>query len=445
MSNTCCCPATEPVRPEPIKPEPARLAPEEIAETLRRALAVPGLIGAEDSAIIFHDLSSMTARCRAIQNAFPENALHTLAVKANPLAGVLREAAKLGMGLEAASLAELHLALAAGALPERIVFDSPVKTEEELAFALTKSVHINADSLEELARLEKLLARQKSDSVIGLRINPQVGLGAIPLTSVAGEYSKFGVPLGEKREEIIAAFQRYPWLCGLHVHIGSQGCPLLLLVNGVSVVFAFAEEINRQLVASRRRLHIFDLGGGLPVCYRDEQPSPSMAAYAQALRQTMPALFTADWRIISEFGRFVQANAGWAVSRIEYVKAGALPTIAIHVGADLFLRRCYRPDDWHHDLFVCDASGHIKTGETRPYAVAGPLCFAGDLLARHVMLPEAQAGDLLIIRDAGAYTLSMWSRYNSRQIPQVIGWDGNSFTVLRRRESLAELAVFWGA
>jgi diaminopimelate decarboxylase len=433
MSNTSCC----------IAAEPARLEPEEIVSALRRALAVPGLIDASDSAIIFHDLSFMAGRCRAIKQAFPAGALHTVAVKANPLAGVLRGIAQLGMGLEAASLAELHLALASGVPPERIVFDSPVKTWDELAFALAQGVHINSDSLPELARIAELLAKKESASVIGLRVNPQVGAGAIDQTSVAGEYSKFGVPLAEQADEIFAAFACYPWLRALHVHIGSQGCPLPLLVRGASAAFAFAQEINRRLAVCGRRIVVFDLGGGLPVCYRDQQPQATVADYARALRASIPELFTADWRIISEFGRFVQASAGWVVSRIEYVKEGRLPTIAIHVGADLFLRRCYRPDDWHHDLFIIDAAGRMKTGETRHYAVAGPLCFAGDLLARQVALPEAASGNFLIIRDAGAYTLSMWSRYNSRQMPKVIGYDGAAFTLLRQRESLAEVAAFW--
>jgi len=435
MSNSCCCSAAE----------PARLAPEAIASALRRALAASGLIDAADSAVIFHDLSFMAGRCRAIEQAFPANALHTVAVKANPLAGVLRGLAQLGMGLEAASLAELHLALASGVRPERIVFDSPVKTRDELAFALAKGVHINADSWPELTRIAELLTSQTSASMIGLRVNPQVGAGAIDQTSVAGKYSKFGVPLAEQAEAIFAAFVRHPWLRALHVHIGSQGCPLPLLVRGTSVAFACAEEINRRLAGHGRRIGLFDLGGGLPVCYRDDQPQPTVADYAGALRQAIPELFTADWRIISEFGRFAQANAGWVASRIEYVKEGRLPTIVIHVGADLFLRRCYRPDDWHHDLFICDAGGRIKTGEMRHYAVAGPLCFAGDLLARRVALPEAANGDFLLIRDAGAYTLSMWSRYNSRQMPKVIGYDGDALTLLRERESLAELAAFWGA
>jgi diaminopimelate decarboxylase len=435
MSKTCCYSAAEPARP----------APEEIAGVWRRALAVPGLIDSSDSAVIFHDLSFMAGRCRAIKQAFPANALHTVAVKANPLAGVLRAVAQLDMGLEAASLAELHLALASGVPPSRIVFDSPVKTMDELAFALAQGVHVNADSLPELARIAELLRDRESASVIGLRVNPQVGAGVIQQTGVAGEYSKFGVPLTEQADEVFAAFARYPWLRALHVHVGSQGCPLPLLVRGVSAAFTFAQEINRRLAAHGRRIGVFDLGGGLPVCYRDDQPQAAMADYARALRQAIPELFTGDWRIISEFGRFAQANAGWVASRIEYVKDGEPPTIAVHVGADLFLRRCYRPDDWHHDLFVCDASGRMKTGHTRHYAVAGPLCFAGDLLARRVALPEAASGDFLLIRDAGAYTLSMWSRYNSRQMPKVIGYDGDAFTLLRRRESLAELAAFWGA
>jgi diaminopimelate decarboxylase len=410
---------------------------------LRQALAEPGLIDAEDSAALFHDLSFMAERCRAAQRAFPENALHTLAIKANPLVPALRRAAHLGMGMEAASLVELHLALAAGVAPSRIVFDSPVKTEAELALALEKGVHINADSLEELARIARLRQARASESVVGLRVNPQIGIGVIAQTSVAGGDSKFGAPVNEQRAAIIAAFESYPWLSALHVHIGSQGCKLPLLVSGVSAVFALAQEINRRWAAPRIR--VFDVGGGLPVAYRDDETPPTVAEYAQALRRAMPELFTPSWRLITEFGRFIQANAGWVASRIEYVKAGAQPTLVAHVGADLFLRRCYRPEDWHHDLFLTDGAGRIKTGPTRRYTVAGPLCFAGDVLARQLALPEAQPGDFLIIRDAGAYTLSMWSRYNSRQIPKVIGYDGDGFTLLRRRESLTELAAFWGA
>jgi len=118
----------------------------------------------------------------------------------------------------------------------------------------------------------------------------------------------------------------------------------------------------------------------------------------------------------------------------------------IHVGADLFLRKCYRPDDWHHEIIVLDSHGNIKTGiDKNKYMIAGPLCFAGDVIATEIILPPVEQGDYIIIQDTGAYTLSMWSRYNSRQIPKVIGYfnEGKTFEILRERESLDTLLAFW--
>ena len=118
----------------------------------------------------------------------------------------------------------------------------------------------------------------------------------------------------------------------------------------------------------------------------------------------------------------------------------------IHVGADLFLRKCYRPEDWHHEVFVVDRSGKIKGGtDKNKYVIAGPLCFAGDVIAKEIQLPVVEQGDYIIIKDTGAYTLSMWSRYNSRQIPKIIGYieDGNEFEIIRDRESLDDIMEFW--
>ncbi len=112
----------------------------------------------------------------------------------------------------------------------------------------------------------------------------------------------------------------------------------------------------------------------------------------------------------------------------------------------MFLRKCYNPGDWHHEISVVDRSGHAKSsGEMKKYTVAGPLCFAGDIIAREIELPEVNEGDYLIIHDTGAYTLSMWSRYNSRQIPEVIGYrnDGERFELLKAREDIERIQDFW--
>ena len=151
--------------------------------------------------------------------------------------------------------------------------------------------------------------------------------------------------------------------------------------------------------------------------------------------------------MITEFGRAIHANCGLAVSRVEYVKP-AQQLAVIHLGADLLLRPVYRPQDWQHEFFVLDRLGNPKPGPTHPLTIAGPLCFAGDCLARDVPLPAVEPGDWLVIRDVGAYTLSLWSRHCNRGIPAVIGYDPArtaALRVLRPQETPADVVRFWAA
>jgi diaminopimelate decarboxylase len=322
------------------------------------------------------------------------------------------------------------------------VFDSPVKTDRELLYALERGVHVNVDSLDELARIVRIVENRPCPGTIGVRINPQVGTGRIAMTSVAGHFSKFGIPLLEQGPLLKEAFLRHAWLSGVHVHVGSQGCPLELLVQGVSAVWEFVREVR----ASGGNVTTVDIGGGLPARYRSEETPPDLETYVTTLRRVCPGMFQTPFRLITEFGRALHSPAGWAVSRVEYVKHSAYGNVAmIHLGADMFLRKCYAPDVWHHDIAVLDARGEYKQEPGRRYAVAGPLCFSGDILERDIELPGLVEGDLLVIRDAGAYTFSMWSRYNSRQFPRVLGYedDGEKIEVLKERESAEEVVGFW--
>ncbi len=404
-----------------------------------------GLIREEDTVVICYDLSFLEERIRHLISLFPPSAIHGIAMKANPLVKILTLCKTLNVGVEVASLGELVIARKAGYPPDRIVYDSPVKTFNDLEYALKEGVHINADSLMELDRIRKLKEGLISESTVGIRINPQTGVGKILESSVAGEYSKFGVPIKYRRDELINAFREHQWLTGVHLHIGSQGCPVEMLINGISLLFDFVKEVNDLL--GYQQITIFDIGGGIPVSYSGSATPVSMEQYAKTIRDKFPLLFTDHYSLFTEFGRWVHVNTGWVASRVEYVKKDlGINTAMIHAGADLFLRECINPKDWQHEYSVLDKNGNLKRGQDiNPYNLAGPLCFSGDILAKNVDLPAVEEGDYIIVHDAGGYTFSMWSRYNSRQTPRILGYynDGVRFEILKERERFEDLIHFW--
>ncbi len=416
-----------------------RLDPGHMAGILQTALQ-QGRIDDADTAVFFHNLDFLRSRIETIQNNFGGHLFQAVAIKANPLPRLLDFLLTCGVGAEAATMGEVYLAEKCGYAPQNILFDSPAKTKTELSYALKTGIHINVDSFSELGRIAELRSKLKSDSKTGLRVNPQIGDGSISITSVAGHYSKFAIPLDEFASQLRAVYDKYPWLNGIHVHIGSQGCNLGQLSSAVRKTLDFAQSLPRSL-------DWIDIGGGLPVTYREDAPTFGVEKYAADLRVTCPELFNGQFKILSEFGRYTHANAGWAASRVEYVKKySGHTTIINHVGADLLMRRCYLPDVWHHDISVCTSSGELKKAAAEEkVTIAGPLCFGGDIIARDILLPVIEEGDYLLIHDTGAYTTSMASRHTSRQLPMALGYSGAqpTFRILKKRESLEDVYHFW--
>lgn len=418
----------------------------EISNALKK-LIEKKILSEDHSSIIVYNLNMIYDKIQHIKKIFPKDTLHAVAVKANPLVKILNRIKEHNIGLETASLPELYMAKKIGYEHANIVFDSPSKTYEELNFALKLGVYINADSFEELNRIDSLIKKNNSKSKIGLRINPQIGTGKIKNTSVAGKISKFGIPINEHREEIIQKYLNFNWLNGIHVHIGSQGISIEQLIKGLEIVYQLALEIDDKLFKLNRKLDFFDIGGGFPVSYHKNIKPLAIEEYTNSIKSTFPKLFSNNFKIITEFGRFIYANSAFAISRVEYVKIEKdYKILSIHLGADFLLRKAYNPNDWHHEISILDKNGNLKTGtDSTKYIVAGPLCFAGDIIAKNINLPVVNEGDYLIIHDIGAYTLSMWSRYNSRQIPLILGYedDNYNFEIIKTRETLDNLYDFW--
>ncbi|WP_405492184.1 diaminopimelate decarboxylase [Streptomyces sp. NBC_00096] len=413
---------------------------------LRRDLAVraavrQGLIDEGSPLVCLLDVAGIRTSAAALTSAFAEAfaaagapgtpVLHAFAVKAAPLVPVLRLLADAGLGCEVASPGELALARAAGVPPERTVLDSPAKTAAELREALALGIAVNADNRQELERLDGLVAGAggaagagaAGASPIGVRINTQTGAGSIGALSTATATSKFGVGLRDPgaREWLVRAYLERPWLTRLHTHSGSQGVPLPLIAEGVRELYALAEEINAA--AGRRQVDTLDIGGGLPVNFASDAVAPTFAEYVAALREAVPGLFSGAYGLVTEFGRSLTAKHGLVLSRVEYTKTTGGRAIALtHAGVQVATRTVYAPAAWPLRIVPYDAGGAPLTGPDVVQDVAGPACFAGDLLAAGRELPLLSPGDLIAVPDTGAYAFTAHYGYNSLPRPAVHGF-----------------------
>ncbi|MFE2170445.1 diaminopimelate decarboxylase [Streptomyces sp. NPDC059447] len=420
-----------------------------------RAAVEQGLLDSEPVACLL-DIAGIRASAAALTCAFAAAlppgtpVLHAFAVKAAPLVPVLRLLADAGLGCEVASPGELALARAAGLPAGRIVLDSPAKTTGELREALALGIAVNADNRQELHRLDALVAAAPSSSPIGVRINPQTGAGTIDALSTATATSKFGIALRDPgaREWLVRAYVERPWLTRLHTHSGSQGVPLPLIAEGVRELHALAEEINAA--AGRRQVDTLDIGGGLPVNFASDETAPTYAEYVTALRGAAPRLFDGSYGLVTEFGRSLLAKNGLVLARVEYTKTSGGRAIALtHAGVQLATRTAYAPASWPVRILPYDAKGAPKGGEPVAQDVAGPACFAGDLLATARDLPPLAAGDVIAVPDTGAYFFTAHYGYNSLPRPAVHGFAvtpaGVRFSLARPAQTLTELVTEAGA
>ncbi|MFD8782817.1 diaminopimelate decarboxylase [Kitasatospora sp. NPDC059599] len=429
-------------------PHPTAPHGPERRELILRAAVREGLLDPEEARLAaFLDLDAVAATVDSLHRAFPGpvEVLHAFAAKANCLVPVLERLRTLGMGCEVASPGEFAQALAAGFEPARIVFDSPAKTRRELARALDLGVAVNVDNWQELARIDELLTTRRTRSRIGVRVNPQIGAGAIGAMSTATATSKFGITPAEDGNtgRLVAAFRDRPWLGWLHCHVGSQGCPPDLMAEGAAATVALARTINAEL--GRRQVVGLDIGGGLPVNFADDRVTPDYPDYVQRLRAHAPDLLTGEFRLVTEFGRSVLAKNGFTAAYVEYTKTSGGRAIAItSAGVQVATRTVFAPEAWPLRVTAHDPTGAAKHGEPVEQDVAGPACFAGDLVAEARPLPLLEPGDLVALLDTGAYYTSTPFSYNSLLEPAVYGAalaaDGAvRFETLRRAQTVEEL------
>ncbi|MBI6710847.1 diaminopimelate decarboxylase [Pseudomonas syringae] len=349
------------------------------------------------------------------------------AVKANSNLGVLNVLARLGAGFDIVSRGELERVLAAGGKAEKIVFSGVGKTREDMRRALEVGVHcFNVESTDELERLQEVAAELNVRAPISLRVNPDVDAGTHPYISTGLKENKFGIAIAAAEDVYIRASQ-LPNLevIGVDCHIGSQLTTLEPFIDALDRLLDLVDRLGDCGI----HLHHIDLGGGLGVRYRDEEP-PLAAEYIKAVRERLAGR---DLGLLFEPGRFIVANAGALLTRVEYLKHTEHKDFAI---VDAAMNDLIRPALYQAWMDV--TAVRPRDSEPRAYDIVGPICETGDFLAKGRDLALAE-GDLLAVHSAGAYGFVMSSNYNTRGRAAEVLVDGSQAFEVRRRETVAEL------
>lgn len=362
------------------------------------------------------------------QTAFSAlNPLICYAVKANSNLSIIRHFARLGCGFDIVSGGELARVLAAGGDASKTIFSGVGKSVAEIEYALQQGIKcFNVESLPELERINEIAARLGVRAPISLRINPDVDAQTHPYISTGLKANKFGIAMSDAEAAYHhAATLPHLQIVGIDCHIGSQLIKLEPLIEACERLLLLIDRLTAQGI----HLEHLDLGGGAGIVYRDEDV-PDLAAYAQAVHQLIGER---PLSLILEPGRSLVGNAGFLLTRVEYVKQNEDKQFVI---VDAAMNDLMRPA-------LYQAYHHITNAENSPIApfiadIVGPICETGDFLAQNREI-AAQAGDVLVIHSAGAYAFSMASNYNTRPRAAEVWVSGDSVHTIRERETLAQL------
>lgn len=358
------------------------------------------------------------------------NASVCYALKANSNLAVVKLFGDLGAGADIVSVGEMRRALAAGIPAKKIVYSGVGKKPSELMAALQAGIgQINVESSAELETLNAVAGQLGVKAAITIRVNPDIDAATHEKITTGRKENKFGIDIDLAREAYTLA-GKLPNLqvVGVAMHIGSQ----LTTLDPYRDAIARVRGLITQLRADGHRIDRFDIGGGLGIVYADEQP-PSVASFLQLVAKETDGL---GCELTFEPGRRLVGEAGVLVSEVILVKPGVSRTFVV---VDAAMNDLIRPtlyEAWH-DI--------VPVRRPRPDAatircdIVGPVCESGDYLAQNRDLAALSAGDLIMVRSAGAYGAVMASSYNTRPLAPEVLVDGTRFAVIRPRPSIDEM------
>jgi diaminopimelate decarboxylase len=368
---------------------------------------------------------------RAFDQAF-QRVPHLIcfAMKSNSNLAILRIFIKEGAGMDVVSGGELYRALKAGVDPKKIVYAGVGKSQAEIKYALEAGILMfNVESSQELEAIDAIAGQMRLMAPVALRVNPDVDPQTHPYISTGLKKNKFGIDISKALDHYILAREaKNLQIVGIHTHIGSQITETGPFVEAVKRLSYLLKDLQGAGIG----IKYLDLGGGLGITYKDEEP-PHPQTLAEAL---VPYIASLDCKIIFEPGRVIVGNAGVLITKVLYTKSTTEKNFVI---VDAGMNDLIRPSlygSYQHIQPVVLKDEQVSLNQVD---VVGPICESGDFLGKDRILPSCQAGDLLAVMSAGAYGFSMSSNYNARpKVAEILVKD-DQYYIIRQRETYEDL------
>jgi len=397
------------------------------------------------TAVYIYSKATLLHHFNQLKNAFaPLNPTICYSIKSCGNINLCKVLADNGSGFDVTSGGELFRALAAGGDPKKMIYAGVGKTDREIADAINVGIAaFNLESEAEIENVDRVAASLGKQAVGALRVNPDVDAKTHAKTTTGRKGNKFGVDI-DRAEEV---FERYRNLknlriAGVHIHIGSPVYEIEPYVDAVTKIIGLIDRLTEQ----GHKIEWLDLGGGFAVNYKNPEQALPVTEHAKAL---IPLLKGKPYKIALEPGRYIVGNAGILLTQVLYRKESGPKKFVI---VDAGMNDLIRPTLYESYHFVWPVKPDAKNQITRRdesivpvdgevVDVVGPICESGDYLAKDRPLPQTNRGDLLAVFTAGAYGFAMSSNYNNRpRLPEVLV-DGDTFKVIRRRETYEDLVA----
>ena len=350
------------------------------------------------------------------------------AVKANSNQAIIKLMAALGAGADVVSVGELERAIIAGVEPQKIIFEGIGKSKQDITFAIEKNIRlINIESIDELQRINEVALNKNKKINIGIRLNPNIDGQMLNKISTGKKTDKFGIDT-DKLDKIFKVLEvsKNVNLIGISCHIGSQ----IFNINVFAEIFQKMKTNAQIFLDKGYAIKHIDLGGGLGVSYHQNQEVLNL----QLVKKEMDKCYiNTPYKLSFEPGRYLVANAGILVTSVITIKNnGGVNYLITDAGMHSLIRPALYQA--HHEIEAVNSSNNQPV----VYTVAGPICESSDIFRKDISLPQQQVGNLIIIKDTGAYGKVMASNYNSRGLPIEILVNNEKFFVIHQPLSTKE-------